>query len=230
MDIIKFLKDKIENFELLIEIEEIDSEHSNIKYIEKTISKYGCNFHYKCKIINSKQFIRNNRIENIFNVLNDYTGYDVESIIYTKEELDRINQLRSKSKKSDVYKILNELKEKYSNSFKVGDSVFYKNQYGIITFKHLNKSDDIISKWSVKVKDKEYRYVSGLNLLQRKKEDLSNIPLNNDLNKLSTYKLLSIFKNKRKRNKGVGDKEIKKILNNREHIQKSETKIIVCDK
>ena len=50
-----------------------------------------------------------------------------------------------------------------------------------------------------------------------------NIPIDKELDKLSTEKLLAMYKAMRKRNRGRGDMKIKAILNQREHIQKGET-------
>ena len=107
--------------------------------------------------------------------------------------------------------------------FEVGDRVHYNHYKGVITFKHTEKDSSKEQRWTVKVNDTEYRYVYGTSIRKRKVEDLSHIPIDKELDKLSTEKLLKIFRKTRVR--GVGNVKIKRILYDREHFQKGETKI-----
>ena len=125
---------------------------------------------------------------------------------------------------------LKKIKKEYSDSFKLGQKVWYKNAPGIITFKHSDKEDEDLSRWSVKCNDTEFRYIDGTKLLERTERDLSYVPIDPELNKLPTEKLLKIYKSRRKRNKGVGDLRIKRILKDREHIQKGEDKVVITNK
>lgn len=109
----------------------------------------------------------------------------------------------------------------YSENFKIGQKVFYNGQKGIISFKHEHK-DGVCQRWSVKVKETEYRRVYGTELLARVQTDLSHIKVDKDLDKLSTEKLLKMYRRKMKVNRGRGDIRIKRILQDREHIQKGE--------
>lgn len=57
------------------------------------------------------------------------------------------------------------------------------------------------------------------------KKSLSHIKVDKELDKLSTDKLLKMYRRRMKLNKGVVDVTIQRILQDREHIQKGETKI-----
>ncbi len=78
---------------------------------------------------------------------------------------------------------------------------------------------------SVRVKETEFRRVYGHELLGRAQRDLSHIKVDKELDKLSTEKLLKMYRRRMKLNKGVGDVTIQRILQDREHIQKGEKKI-----
>lgn len=156
----------------------------------------------------------------------DECYFDVESLIYTPAQLEKIQQLRTDSTPSSYgWKAVNKVKMEYSENFEVGQKVFYNDQKGYITFKHEHK-ENTSQRWSVKIGDTEHRRIFGYNLLARKEEDLSNIKIDKELNKLSTIKLLKMYRKNMSRNNGVGDRRIKRILNEREHIQKGETKIV----
>ena len=66
-------------------------------------------------------------------------------------------------------------------------------------------------------------------MTNRKQDDLSYVPVDPELNKLSTVKLLKMYKRTQKRNKGKGDKTIKRILNEREHIGSKEKKVVIVN-
>ena len=112
----------------------------------------------------------------------------------------------------------------YSENFEIGQKVFYQGQKGIISFKHEHK-DGVSQRWSVRVKETEFRRVYGHELLGRAQRDLSHIKVDKELDKLSTEKLLKMYRRRMKLNKGVGDVTIQRILQDREHIQKGEKKI-----
>lgn len=124
---------------------------------------------------------------------------------------------------------MKKIQKEYSGQFYVGQRVWYKNTPGIITFKHADNKDSEVTRWTVTVKDTEFRYVSGTSITNRKQRDLSNFPIDPELNKLSTEKLLKMYKKSQKRNKGEGNLKIKRILNDREHIGSKEKKIIVVN-
>jgi hypothetical protein len=157
--------------------------------------------------------------------LEEEDSFDVESVIYNEEQRKKLDELRkNKSVTVHVRKLINELRKEYTEQFRVGDPVFYKNTPGNITFKHEDK-DNSLTRWTVKIKDIEYRYVCGLEIGKRKVEDLSHIPVDEKLNKLSTEKLLKMYK--RSRVKGVGNPLIKRILNEREHVKLTDEKVVI---
>jgi hypothetical protein len=89
------------------------------------------------------------------------------------------------------------------------------------------KSTDFPQEWTVKSNGIEYRYVSGALLTPNKKEDLSKIEIDKELDKLSTVKLLKMYKKSLERGRGVGNKKIKRILNDREDLTNNKiTKIV----
>ena len=157
--------------------------------------------------------------------------FDVESIIYTPGQRDRLRELRKEAKLITAsptvhgWDSVRKAKMEYSENFEIGQKVFYQGQKGIISFKHEHK-DGVSQRWSVRVKDTEFRRVYGHELLGRAQRDLSHIKVDKELDKLSTEKLLKMYRRRMKLNKGVGDVTIQRILQDREHIQKGETKII----
>ncbi len=156
--------------------------------------------------------------------------FDVESIIYTPGQRDRLRELRKEAKLITAsptvhgWDSVRKAKMEYSENFEIGQKVFYQGQKGIISFKHEHK-DGVSQRWSVRVKETEFRRVYGHELLGRAQRDLSHIKVDKELDKLSTEKLLKMYRRRMKLNKGVGDVTIQRILQDREHIQKGEKKI-----
>lgn len=147
------------------------------------------------------------------------TGFDVEDIIYTDEQKFKLKRLRSENAENPFY-FLRKIRNDYSKTFEIGQPIFYKNCPGIITFKHNENDDKDLQRWSVLCDGVEYRRVYGTSLLARKIEDLSYIKIDENLNKLSTEKLLKMYRRQMKINKGRGNLKIKRILNERENIKK----------
>lgn len=197
-----------------------------VEYIKSGIVPYNNKPYFNIEIINFdlKSEMRDIKIDEILK--EKPIEFDVESIIYTDEQLKHLEKLRRNVQSKSSSKQLEEFIKEYSDNFKVGEPVFYNNHHGIITFKHKLKNPNKNSLWSVKVGDKEFRYVNGRNLTKRKVKDLSNRPLDQKLNKLTTERLLKMYKRSLVVGRGIGNIEIKRILNEREHIQKEETKII----
>lgn len=148
------------------------------------------------------------------------SGFDVEDIIYTEEQKLKLKRLRSNFTKNSYYSFVEKLRNEYSKSFEVGQPVYYKNYPAIITFKHNENDESSLQRWSVLCNGVEYRRIYGTQLLARKVQDLSHIKIDEKLNKLSTEKLLKMYRRKMKINKGRSDLKIKRILNDRENIKK----------
>jgi hypothetical protein len=227
-----YFKKSIQNFDRLINIKFEDDKYSvkyvAIDYYEKEAPKFSI---LKETRLNLKSELRHIKIESLLETINDVdetSFFDVEDIIYNEEQRARIDKLRNPDSKSNSeYDILNQSKKKYSESFKLGDKIWYKGYPGFITFEHKNRCEDDLNRFSVKVKDTEVRYVKGTLLAKRVVRDLSFIEIDPTLNKLSTEKLLKMYKRNRDRNNGVGDLKIKRILQEREHIQKTPNKIVI---
>jgi hypothetical protein len=65
---------------------------------------------------------------------------------------------------SEGFRVLENIKIDYSNSFSTGQRVYYNNTVGLITFKHENSNKEQM--W-IKTDNIEYRYIKGSKLLKR---------------------------------------------------------------
>jgi hypothetical protein len=225
------IKSQIPNCQEIADIKKIDNQDYKIVFIHTEYSKdYKPRFTIQTKILNLQVQMRDAKIEQLLNSIQSdpIPEFDVEDIIYSDEQKEILNKLRNNSFLPDTknhWLLLHKVKKEYSDSFQIGDKVKYNGGVGFITFKHTSKNESDITKWSVKIGDTEFRYIEGIELIKRKIQDLSFIPIDPQLDKLSTEKLLKMYKRNRDRNKGVGDLTIKRILQEREHIQKGPNKI-----
>jgi hypothetical protein len=229
-NILKRIKSALgRQFHRLVSIEKFDELNHKVVYIELGYNPYTNEPHFSIKwaFFDFKVDLRDSRIDFLLSNKKDdlEETFDVEGIIYSEEQRKMLDRLRqSDSETKSAYKILEDTKIEYSKSFDVGDTVYYNNYHCVITFRHRYEKGNQL--WSVKTGDTEHRYVKGTLLRKRKVEDLSGIPIDKELDRLSTEKLLKMYKRSLFRNKGMGDKRIKRILNEREHVQKGETKIV----
>jgi hypothetical protein len=225
--IIEKVKSKSNGFHSILDIRPTDDiDLYNIDYLEVIYWKDNPpEFRYSTLTnVNLKSEVRDMKIEYLLNSEPE-PEFDVESLIYTPSQLERLRDLRVKAAPSvHGWAAVKKLKMEYSEKFSLGQKVLYQGQKGVISFKHEHK-DGVSQRWSVKVKDTEFRRVYGHDLLPRVQSDLSHIKVDKELDKLSTEKLLKMYRRKMKVNKGRGDIRIKRILQDREHIQKGETKI-----
>jgi hypothetical protein len=225
--IIEKVKSKSNGFHSILDIRPTDNiDLYNIDYLEVIYWKDNPpEFRYSTLTnVNLKSDVRDMKIEYLLNSEPE-PEFDVESLIYTPSQLERLRDLRVKaSPRVHGWAAVKKLKMEYSENFSLGQKVLYQGQKGVISFKHEHK-DGVSQRWSVKVKDTEFRRVYGHDLLTRVQSDLSHIKIDKELDKLSTEKLLKMYRRKMKVNKGRGDIRIKRILQDREHIQKGETKI-----
>lgn len=222
-DLEQYLFERINNLYYILDVSYIDGINYRVEFIQK--NQYDLNpptFQINQVKMDLKSQIRNQKITDLLS--SDTSDFDVEDILYTPEQQKRLKLLRQN--KSNSYIILNRIKNDYSNSFSIGDKVYYKGQPGIVTFKHISKKNNQNSRWSILIKDTEYRYVDGCDLLIRVVKDLQ-IKIDKELDKLSTERLLKMYKRSMSTNKGRGNSAIKAILNQREHVKMSERKIII---
>jgi hypothetical protein len=222
--IIEKVKSKSNGFHSILDIRPTDNiDLYNIDYLEVIYWKDNPpEFRYSTLTnVNLKSDVRDMKIEYLLNSEPE-PEFDVESLIYTPSQLERLRDLRVKAAPSvHGWAAVKKLKMEYSENFSLGQKVLYQGQKGVISFKHEHK-DGVSQRWSVKVKDTEFRRVYGHDLLPRVQSDLSHIKVDKELDKLSTQKLLKMYRRKMKVNKGRGDIRIKRILQDREHIQKGE--------
>jgi hypothetical protein len=230
--IIEKVKSKSNGFHSIIDIRPTDNiDLYNIDYLEIIYYKDNApEFRYSTLTnVNLKSDVRDMKIDYLLNCEPE-PEFDVESLIYTPGQRDRLRQLRKEvnlvTASPTVYgwEALKKVKMEYSENFEIGQKVFYQGQKGIISFKHEHK-DGVCQRWSVRVKETEFRRVYGYEILGRVQRDLSHIKVDKELDKLSTEKLLKMYRRRMKLNKGVGDVNIQRILRDREQIQKGKTKI-----
>ena len=223
----KYLFDRVRNLVEVVNIRKKSGTIYTVIYIYFT--QKGTHppiFYNESKDFDLISELRDNKIDDILSSTMTLDSFDVEEYLYTPDQKEKIEILRNhKQKEKDKWKSLSNAKKDYSETFKIGQRIWYKHQPGIITFKHSDKLDNQITRWSIQVKDTEFRYVDGTSLLKREKRDLSWVKIDPDLNKLSTDKLLKMFKSKRV--KGNGNIRIQRILDEREHIKMNDSKIVV---
>lgn len=192
-----------------------------------------------------KAEIRNSLIEDLLDNKGEELEetFDIESIIYSDEQQKRLEELRSGKTTTwrnimvppgiNFKEEIRQAKMEWANSFTVGEPVYYNGYHGTITFKHQRNEEGGYQLWSVRVGDDEHRYVCGTKLSKRKVEKAKPLapkdkrPEDKRLEKLSTERLLKMYKAGMKRNRGMGNPAIKRILDEREHVKKGEGKTII---
>lgn len=187
-------------------------------------------FQYRWCRLDLRQDLREFKINELLNSDDEEpkSELQLDESLYNDKQLEKIKKLRAESKnQKSKNKTIKDCKIEWANQFKVGDPVYYKGHHAIITFKHQMKSDLQPQEWSVKTGNTEYRYVTGALLRPREIEDLSYVKIDKKLDKLSTERLLKMYKRSLKVNKGVGNKAIKRILIERENLNKIENIINV---
>ena len=192
-----------------------------------------------------KAEIRNSLIEDLLESKGEdlEETFDVESVIYSDEQQKRLEELRSGKTKTwrdimvppeiNFKEEIHKVKTEWAESFTIGDPVYYGEYHATITFKHQRKEDKGYQLWSVRVGDDEHRYVCGTKLSKRKVKKTEPLtekekrPDDKRFEKLSTERLLKMYKAGMKRNRGMGNPAIKRILDEREHVKKGEGKTII---
>lgn len=218
---------KISGFYKLISIEPTNENHT-IRYVSLT---YGSDrtprFAAASCTLNLTQVIRDKAISEILTIKNEKEQFQLDESLLTQDQIEKLDKLRNVQSLTRWYSdVVRECKVDWANQFKVGDRVNFNGNYGIITFKHEMKSKDP-QEWTVRSNGVEYRYVSGALLTINKKQDLSMIEVDKELDKLSTIKLLKMYKSSLKRGRGLGNRKIKRILYDREDLtNKNPSKIV----
>ena len=220
------LKNRIPSLYKLISLEKLPNDNHRIRYVDLSYrDDKSPAFSFKYQDLDLKVEMRDHLITELLkeedSVENDLSFNDD---LYTTEQRAKLKSLRNKSTSHRSNLLM--AKIEWSNQFKVGDRVYYKGHHGIITFKHEMKSIKP-QEWSVKCGNTEYRYITGALLRPRNVEDLSYIPIDKELDKLDTERLLKMYKRSLKVNKGLGSKKIKRILIERENLNKVENIINV---
>ena len=242
--IIDLVSMKVQDLHKILSIEKFDDNKHIAHFIKISTYNHEPSFLVDYTILDIKADLRNAFIEDLLSSKRDNQEetFDVESIIYSDEQLKRLEELRSGKTTTwrnimvppgiNFKEEIRQVKMEWANSFTVGETVYYKGYHATITFKHQNE-DKGYQLWSVRVGDDEHRYVCGTKLSKRKVEKAKPLaqkdkrPEDKRLEKLSTERLLKMYKAGMKRNRGIGNAAIKRILNEREHVKKGEGKTII---
>lgn len=225
------IKSSVRGFHKLLSIEKFNDLNHKVYYVKIDYYNNEPRFTIEYAFFDFKVELREARINSILKEkesIDTFDTFDVESIIYTEEQIKKLSDIRAEKnvRCPNFPEEMKSIKIDYSKSFKVGEPVYYNGHHGIITFKH-QYTKETIQLWSVKIGETEHRYVKGSVLRKRMIKDLSKIPIDEKLNKLSTERLLKMYKVGMKLNRGNGDEKIKRILNEREHIKNGESKTII---
>jgi len=227
----QLLKSEIKDFYKLISIEANNIGTHTIRYVSLSYGiKRNPLFGSSSHTLNLTQILRDIAISEILTIKKEKNQLQLDESLLTEEQIEKLDKLRSFQKSEHLesaYKIINQCKIDWSNQFKVGDRVNFKGHFGIITYKHHMKSENMPQEWSVRSNGVEYRYVSGTYMSLNKKEDLSKIKIDNELDRLPTIKLLKMYKKSLKRGRGLGNKKIKRILYEREDLTNNDVSKIV---
>lgn len=243
--IIDLVSMNVQDLHKILSIEKFDDNKHIAHYIKISMYNHEPSFLVDYTILDIKADLRNAFIEDLLRSNRDdqEETFDVESIIYSDEQLKRLEELRSDEVKTwrdnmvppgiNFKEEIRQVKMEWANSFTVGEPVYYNGYHATITFKHQRNEDKGYQLWSVRVGDDEYRYVCGTKLSKRKVEKAKPLaqkdkrPEDKRLEKLSTERLLKMYKAGMKRNRGMGNPAIKRILDEREHVKKGEGKTII---
>jgi len=193
---------------------------------------------YKIKYYQNEKLKRIQREINIESLLSEHEDtFNIESKIYTKEQLSKLNEMRNKNtiKNPNIITMTD-----YYSTFKVGTKVVYKGENGVITFMHKPNRNDHL-RFTVKSNGKETRYVDpfiynsygcrGLKLLKRRKKiDYSGVEIPKSIKSMRTKDLIKLLGTYRKSKYYDADVEytnvfiIKSELSKREHIPNKKIK------
>lgn len=212
--------------------------------IQEFISdSYGDGFHkssFKTIDISDINLKKMRRDLNIDSLLDDDGSFDIESILYSDEKLERLNKLRYES--SFKLPKIRTMYDYYS-SFKKGDKVYLNNESGVITYCHKPNSKGEL-KFTVNVHGKETkfinpfekifipysRYEKTLYLSKRKVTNYEMVEVPEHVKELDTKKLLNILDYCRKGAwvcvpDNIDEMHIRAELSTREHVtSKKESK------
>ena len=242
--IIDLVSMNVQDLHKILSIEKFDDNKHIAHFIKISMYNHEPSFLVDYIHLDIKAEIRNSLIEDLLDSKGEdlEESFDVESIIYSDEQLKRLNELRSGKTTTwrnimvppgiNFKEEIRQVKMEWANSFTVGEPVYYNGHHATITFKHQNE-DKGYQLWSVRVGDDEHRYVCGTKLSKRKVEKAKPLaqkdkrPEDKRLEKLSTERLLKMYKAGMKRNRGIGNPAIKRILDQREHVKKGDGKTII---
>ena len=249
--IIDLVSMNVQDLHKILSIEKFDDNKHIAHYIKISTYNHEPSFLVDYTYLDIKADLRNAFIEDLLssNRSDQEETFDVESIIYSDEQLKRLEELRSGKTTTwrnimvppgiNFKEEIRQVKMEWANSFTVGETVYYKGHHATITFKHQSNNLGLLTNgeghqlWSVRVGEDEYRYVCGTKLSKRKVEIAKPLaqkdkrPEDKRLEKLSTERLLMMYKAGMKRNRGIGNAAIKRILNEREHVKNGEGKTII---
>ena len=238
------VRSRVSGFHKLLSLERYENTHI-AHYIKISTYNHEPSFLVDYTYLDIKVEIRNSLIEDLLDNKGEELEetFDIESIIYSDEQQKRLEELRSGKTTTwrntivppeiNFKEEIRQTKMEWAESFTIGEPVYYKGYHATVTFKHQQNKENGIQLWSVRVGDDEHRYVCGTKLSKRpvkKTEPLTEREKSAEdkrLEKLSTERLLKMYKAGMKRNRGMGNPTIKRILDEREHVKKGEGKTII---
>ena len=238
------VRSRVSGFHKLLSLEMYEGTHI-VHYIKISTYNHEPSFLVDYTYLDIKAEIRNSLIEDLLDNKGEELEetFDIESIIYSDEQQKRLEELRSGKTTTwrntivppeiNFKEEIRQTKMEWAESFTIGEPVYYKGYHGTITFKHQRNEDKGYQLWSVRVGDDEHRYVCGTKLSKRKVKKAEPLterekrPDDKRLEKLSTERLLKMYKAGMRRNRGIGNPAIKRILDQREHVKKGEGKTII---
>lgn len=152
--------------------------------------------------IDSTEFKKMQRNFNIDSLLDDSSNFDLESMLYSDEQLEKLNRLRSENSVK-LPRIIT--KHDYYSSFKIGDKVYFNNESGVITYCHEPNSNGDLQ-FTVNAHGKETKLINPfkqtfqpyssnekLYLSKRKVTNYDEVEVPDYVKTLSTKELLNLL-------------------------------------
>lgn len=173
---------------------------------------------------------------NIDSLLDESEPFDLESTLYSAEQLEKLNRLRDENK-IKLPKIIT--KSEYYASFKNGDKVYFNNESGVITYCHKPNKEGHLQ-FTVNAHGKETKLVNPfkqtfqpfssfyndekkLYLSKRKMDNYDCVEVPTHVSKLSTKELLNYLDYCRKSvwryiPNNIDEMHLRAELSRREHV------------
>ena len=146
--IIDLVSMNVQDLHKILSIEKFDDNKHIAHFIKISMYNHEPSFLVDYTYLDIKADLRNAFIEDLLSSNRDdqEETFDVESLIYSDEQLKRLNELRSDEVKTwrdnmvppgiNFKEEIRQVKMEWANSFTVGETVYYEGHHATITFKH----------------------------------------------------------------------------------------------